>query len=95
MDMPRQRLIFHFLSIIKANWTAQYLKQPQSEADVYGVPFSYESIMLYDKTSPKGGDPQIMYALVPGMDDVMGQRSHLADTDIQLINAMYGCQPAE
>ena len=68
------------------------MKTPQSEADVYGVPYNYESIMHYDKTSPTGGDPQIIYALVPGMDDVMGQQSHLADTDIQLMKTMYKCK---
>ena len=73
------------------NWTSQYLKESRSEYDNYGIPYSYESIMHYDSSSPEGGDPQIMYAKVPDMDSVMGQQSHLAETDIQLMKKIYKC----
>ena len=68
------------------------MKESQSEFDNYRVPYNYDSIMHYDGSSPEGGEPYVMYAKVKGMDEVMGQQTHLADTDIQLMKTIYGCK---
>lgn len=77
-------------NIIPAN-LPNFDRLNDTEVTGFGFPYDYKSILhygIFDFTS--NGRP-VMAALVPGMDDVMGQRDALSEIDIAKINKMYNC----
>ena len=73
-----------------SGWKSQFVKAKPLVYINYGTKYDYGSIMHYPAYL---GPYYAMTAKEPGGESQMGQRVQLAQTDINLINAMYCLTP--
>ena len=76
---------------------ANFMKMPQRLVDTHKLAYDYDSVMHYNSYAfSKNGEPtiEVIESNAEYKDEgypVIGQRSHLSQGDIEIVNKMYEC----
>ncbi|KAA0708778.1 Meprin A subunit beta [Triplophysa tibetana] len=76
---------------IEKGQAPNFEKRSDKVSTSLGVPYDYNSILHYSKTSFKKGKEPTIVTKIPEFMDVIGQQIEFSDSDVLKVNRLYNC----